>query len=64
MQTQSKESSKKENKETTSLLLRMSTESYLVVKSESQRINVSVTSMINFIIADFVKRQKINKDDE
>jgi len=44
------------------ILLRMSNRHYDVVKSESQRMNISVTAMLNFIISDFVKRLKLNDD--
>jgi len=44
------------------ILLRMSNRHYDIVKSESQRMNISVTAMLNFIISDFVKRLKINDD--
>jgi len=44
------------------ILLRMSNRHYDVVKSESQRMNISVTAMLNFIISDFVERLKINDD--
>jgi len=44
------------------ILLRMSNRHYDIVKSESQRMNISVTAMLNFIISDFVKRLKLNDD--
>lgn len=44
------------------ILLRMSNRHYEAVKSESQRMNVSVTAMLNFIISDFVKRLNLNED--
>lgn len=44
------------------ILLRMSSRHYESVKSESQRMNVSVTAMLNFIISDFVKRLNLNED--
>lgn len=52
----------KTEQEQRKILLRMSNRHYDIVKSESQRMNISVTAMLNFIISDFVKRLKLNDD--
>jgi len=44
-------------------LLRMNPEQYSVLLSESQRINVSVTALVNFIINSFIEKQKIQSDE-
>ncbi len=45
--------------------LRMSEAHFQALKKESQRINVSVTALINFLIHDFIQNLKIqNKDGE
>lgn len=41
------------------LLLRMPMNDFLAVKREAQRLDVSVTNVLNFIISDFVKSQKL-----
>jgi len=43
-------------------LLRMSTNHYRKIKAESQRVNVSMTAMLNFIIDDYVTRQKLEEN--
>jgi predicted HicB family RNase H-like nuclease len=44
--------------------LRMSEAHHQALKKESQRINVSVTALINFIINDYLEKFKIQKDGE
>lgn len=58
------ETQKSDVRTTRTFLLRMSNEHYLNIKAESQRVNVSMTAMLNFIIDDFVKRQKIEDGTE
>ena len=55
---------KSDAKQTKTFLLRMSESHYDNLKAESQRINVSMTAMLNFIIDDYVKRQKPNNGTE
>ena len=43
---------------TTRFLLRMSKNNYDYIKAESQRMNVSMTAYLNFLLDNFINRQK------
>jgi hypothetical protein len=49
---------------TTRFLLRMSKANYNALKQESQRMSISMTSLINVILDNFVKSQNPQNDGE
>ena len=61
METQKTQSKTQKPKE---ILLRMSNNHFRIIKSESQRMNVSVTALMNVIIDNYVKSLKINENGE
>ena len=58
------EKQKTDVRTTRTFLLRMSNDHYDTLKAESQRINISMTAMLNFIIDDYVQRQKLEHGTE
>ena len=56
------ETQKSDVRTTKTFLLRMSNNHYHKIKAESQRVNVSMTAMLNFIIDDYVTRQKLEEN--